>query len=444
MADLVVRGGIVVPGAGAEPFVGDVVVEGGRIAAVRPGSETITADNVVDASGCLVIPGLVQAHVHLCQTLMRGLADDMDVIEWLRLRVWPLEQSHDHQSLHASAMLAVAELLTGGTTAALTIESDRHTGAAFEAADQLGIRATIGKALMDRYEPGTEMEVPDSDVAWADQMDLFETWHGRADGRLRVALSPRGPRNATPDTWHRCVALADEADLRLHTHVNENRAQADLLGASPEGRDLEALASWGALSPRLVMAHAVWLSDHERDLARRHRPHICHCPSTNLKLASGLAPVPGYLADGLNVAIGADGAPANNRLDGFEEMRLAALIHKPAAGPRAIPARTAFDMATMGGARALALEREIGSIEPGKRADLAVVRRDRLHTTPAGGADVFSELVYAHRADDVDTVVVDGRVVVADGRLLTGDESAIRAEAETQQATLLSRTQIGE
>ena len=442
MAELVVRGGIVVAGAGAEPFVGSVVVEGGRIAAIRPGSEAIAADEVVDAAGCLVIPGLVQAHVHLCQTLLRGLADDMDVIEWLRLRVWPLEQSHDHRSLHASAMLAVAELLTGATTAVLTMESDRHTGAAFEAAEQLGIRATIGKALMDRYEPGTEMEVPDSDATWADQMALFETWHGRGGGRLRVALSPRGPRNATVDTWRRCVALADEADLRLHTHVNENRAQADLLGASPEGRDLEALASWGALSPRLVMAHAVWLSDHERDLARRHRPHICHCPSTNLKLASGFAPVPGYLADGLNVALGADGAPANNRLDGFEEMRLAALIHKPAAGPRAVPARTAFDMATMGGARALGLEHEIGSLEPGKRADLAVVRRDRLHTTPAGGTDVFSELVYAHTAADVVTVVVDGRVVVADGRLLTGDESTVRAEAEAQQAALRARAQV--
>ncbi len=340
MAELVVRGGIVVPSAHAEPFVGDVVVEGGRIAAAGPGLAPAAATEDVDASGCLVIPGLVQAHVHLCQTLLRGLADDMEVIEWLRRRVWPLEQAHDHRSLRASAMLAVAELLTGGTTAALTIESDRHTGAAFEAAEELGIRATIGKALMDRYEPGTEMEVPDSDAAWADQMELLETWHGRDGGRLRVALSPRGPRNATPETWRRCVELAEEADLRLHTHVNENRDQADLLGASPEGRDLEALESWGALSPRLVMAHAVWLSDHERDLARRYRPHVCHCPSANLKLASGFAPVPGYLADGLNVAIGADGAPCNNRLDGFEEMRLAALLHKPAAGPRAVPART--------------------------------------------------------------------------------------------------------
>ena len=299
MADLVVRDGTVVPGAGREPFAGDVVVEGGRIAAAGPGLGPVTADEVVDAAGCLVIPGLVQAHVHLCQTLLRGLADDMEVIEWLRRRVWPLEQAHDHRSLHASAMLAVAELLTGGTTAVLTMESNHHTGAAFEAAERLGIRATIGKALMDRYEPGTEMEVPDSDAAWADQMDLFEAWHGRAGGRLHVALSPRGPRNATGDTWRRCVGLAEEADLRLHTHVNENEAQADLLGASPEGRDLEALASWGALSPRLVMAHAVWLSDHERDLARRHRPHVCHCPvgqpQAGLRLRSG-ARLPGRRA----------------------------------------------------------------------------------------------------------------------------------------------------
>ena len=172
-----------------------VVVEGGLIAAASPKSGPAAATEEIDASGCLVIPGLVQAHVHLCQTLLRGLADDMEVIEWLRRRVWPLEQAHDHRSLHASAMLAMAELLTGGTTAVLTMESNHHTGAAFEAAEQLGIRATIGKALMDRYEPGTEMEVPDSDAAWADQMDLFETWHGSSRRPAAAgAVSPRSPQ----------------------------------------------------------------------------------------------------------------------------------------------------------------------------------------------------------------------------------------------------------
>ena len=440
MTDLVVRGGFVVADADSAPVVADVVIDGSRIAAICPPSGRISASTEVDASGCLVIPGLVQAHIHLCQTLFRGLADDMEVIEWLRRRVWPLEQAHDRASLHASAMLGIAELLTGGTTSVLTMESDRHTGAAFEAAASLGIRATIGKALMDLYEPGTEMKVADPDTAWAEQLRLVDTWHNHSEGRLRVALSPRGPRNATPETWRRCVALADEADLRLHTHVNENQVQADLLGASPEGRDLEALNSWGALSPRLVMAHAVWLSGKERDLARRHRPHVCHCPSSNLKLASGLAPIPGYLDDGLNVALGADGAPCNNRLDAFEEMRLAALIHKPAAGPRAVPARTAFEMATMAGARALGLAAEIGSLEVGKRADVVVLRRDGLHNSPLGGADVFSQIVYSHRASDVESVVVDGRLVVAEGRLLTGNESAIRAEAESQQSALLTRT----
>ncbi len=453
MAEVVVRGGVVLScGAGGVTVTeSDVVVEGGRIADIRrltrrpprrsasrsPAGASSTEE--IDAAGCLVIPGLIQAHVHLCQTLFRGLADDMDVITWLRRRVWPLEQAHDYASLGASAALGVAELLRGGTTSVLTMESMSHTEAAFEAAERLGIRAIIGKALMDRWEPGTEMVGEDADDAWSEVLSLLERWHGAGDGRLGVALSPRGPRNASPETWRRCVELAREADLRLHTHVNENREQADRLGASPEGRDVEALASWGALDDRLVMAHCVWLSAAERSLLRRHRAHVCHCPSANLKLASGLAPVVEYLADGVNVALGADGAACNNRLDGFEEMRLAALLHKPSHGPRALPAALAFEMATLGGARALGLERDVGSIEVGKIADLVVVRRDRLHSAPVGFGDPVSEMVYTHRSDDVSHVLVGGRVVVADSRLLTADENLIRAEAEAQRAALLGR-----
>ena len=338
-------------------------------------------------------------------------------------------------------MLGVAELLTGGTTSVLTMESDRHTGAAFEAAATLGIRATIGKALMDRYEPGTEMEVADPDTAWAEQLRLVDTWHNHSEGRLRVALSPRGPRNATPETWRRCVALADEADLRLHTHVNENQVQADLLGASPEGRDLEALNSWGALSPRLVMAHAVWLSGKEPRPRSQTSPARVSLSIVKLEAGIGAGTDPRLPRRWpKRCARRRWCPPATTALDAFEEMRLAALIHKPAAGPRAVPARTAFEMATMAGARALGLAAEIGSLEVGKRADVVVLRRDGLHNSPLGGADVFSQIVYAHRASDVDTVVVDGQLVVAEGRLLTGNESAIRAEAEAQQSALVART----
>ncbi|MEX2627771.1 MAG: amidohydrolase family protein, partial [Ilumatobacteraceae bacterium] len=293
--------------------------------------------------------------------------------------------------------------------------------------------------LLDAWEPGSEMMGEETDDAWTDAVRLVERWHGAADGRLGVALSPRGPRNASPELWRRCVAFADEADLRLHTHVNENREQADALGARPEGRDVVALRSWGALNRRLVMAHSVWLDPLERELVRTWGAHVCHCPSANLKLASGIAPVPGYLEDGVNVALGADGAPCNNRLDIFTEMRLAALIQKPLHGPRSMPAATVLELATMGGARALGMADEIGSLEVGKAGDAVVVRRGGLHSSPITGGDPVSDLVYSHQASDVSAVIVGGEPRVADGALVGHDEMIIVDEADRQLGKLLGR-----
>jgi len=419
---------------------GSLYAADGRLAEI--GSPRQDADEVIDGSGCLVVPGFVQAHAHLCQTLFRGVADDMDVVDWLRLRVWPLEQAHDPDSILASAALAVAELLLGGTTSALTIETTRHTEFAFEAARHLGIRALIGPALMDRFEPGTEMVGQTTDEARASVESLLQRWHGAAGGRLGVALCPRGPRNCTPELWRWLVALAEEADCRLHTHAAENREQAELLAQEPGGRDLDALDSYGALGPRLVMAHCVWLDEGERRLLRASGASVCHCPSANLKLASGYAPVPEYVEEGVNVALGADGAACNNNLDVFTEMRLAALIHKPRAGPTAMPAETVLEMATLGGARALGLEDEIGSLEVGKRADVTVIRADGLHQTPSLGS-AAARIVFSSRASDVDAVVVDGRVVVRGGRLLTADETHIRSEADRQAGLLVERAGFG-
>lgn len=418
----------------------DIAIDGSRIVAI--GRDVGRGDDEIDARGALVVPGFVQAHVHLAQTLFRGLADDRDVIDWLRERVWPLECAHDVRSLGASAALGIAELLLGGTTTALSMETVRHTDASYAAAERLGIRAVIGKALMDRWEPGTEMIGESTDDAWDEVLGHVERWHGVADGRIRVALSPRGPRNATPEMWRRCAALAHDADLVLHTHVNENQAQAERFGATPEGRDVVALASYGALGPRLVMAHCVWLDAEERSLVRARRPSVCHCPTANLKLASGIAPVPEYLADGVNVALGADGAACNNRLDAFTEMRLAALVHKPRYGPRAMPANTVLHLATMGGARALRLDTEIGSLEVGKRADVTVVAVDGAHVVPVGGCDPADQLVYACQSSDVRHVICDGRVVVRDGCLEMGDATQIRADAEAQRARLLARARL--
>lgn len=446
MSELAIRGGTVVTMAFgrsvAEGTVdADVVVDGGRIVAIAPGAGS-GAEQQIDARGCIVIPGFVQAHVHLCQTLFRGLADDQDVIDWLRERVWPLERGHDATSMRASCELGIAELLLGGTTSVLSMESIAHTAESYAAAERLGIRATIGKALMDRWEPGTEMVGESTDDAWDDQVELMERWHGAGDGRIRVALSPRGPRNATVDMWHRCVELAEQADLRLHTHVDENHDQADRFGATDEGRDVVALDSWGALGPRLVMAHCVWLDEKERELVRTRRPHVCHCPSANLKLASGIAPIPELLADGVNVALGADGAACNNRLDQFEEMRLAALVHKPRCGPRSMPASTVLEMATMGGARALGLEREIGSLEVGKAADIVVVDPSGAHDRPGPGTPPEVRLVYAARAGDVRDVLVAGREVVRDGELTTADLAGILGRADAARVELLARVPL--
>lgn len=444
--DLLLRGGIVVTmtGTGDDLGVvtGDVLVEDGAITAV--GAGPADASTVVDCTGMVVLPGFVQAHVHLNQTLFRGLDDDAEIAAWLRRTVWPLESAHDHASVHAAASLGIAELLRSGTTSVLSIEAVSHTAAVFEAAAALGIRAVTGPSTMDLAEPSTGVgNGCSTEAARAELLALVDRWHGAYGGRLRVAASPRGTRAATPDTWRWAVALAHEHDLRLHTHVSENAALADRLAQEPGGRDLYFLHDVGALGPRLTMAHCVWLDGGERDLLRRSGASVCHCPSSNLKLASGIAPIPEYLDDGVNVALGADSATCANTLDAFTELRLAALLHKPAYGPTAMPAATVLRLATIGGARALGLGDHVGTIEVGKRADVVVAslaRSARSALLPE--QSLASLLAYSMNASDVHTVVVDGRIVVADGVLTTGDEAAIVATASRERAALLARARV--
>jgi cytosine/adenosine deaminase-related metal-dependent hydrolase len=319
------------------------------------------------------------------------------------------------------------------------METVHHTDESFAAADDLGIRAFIGKALMDRAEPGTDMFGESTEDALADMRALFERWHGAADGRLRVALSPRCPRGSTAQAWRAVVELAEAADLIIHTHVSESRRLSEQAMTSDEGTDVMLLDRLGALSHRLVMAHVVWPTSQDIALIAKRGASVCHCPSANLKLASGVADIPGYLDEGINVALGADGAACNNNLDAFQEMRLAALIHKPRHGPRAMPARTVLEMATLGGARALGIADDIGSLEVGKRADVVVLRPRRARSSPGTDADPVSELVYSRGASDVRTVVVDGRVVVADGELVTADERQIMIAAERERRAILAR-----
>jgi 5-methylthioadenosine/S-adenosylhomocysteine deaminase len=415
---------------------GDILIEDGVIAELPT---TIRhADNVIDAQNMLVLPGFVQVHVHLNQTLFRGLADDMDVIDWLRLKIWPLERAHNLTSLYAAARLSIAELIHGGTTTAFTMETLNHTEAAFEAAEEMGFRAIIGNAMMDRWEVGTEMIGEDTQTALDKSLALFNRFHNTAGGRLQYAFCPRGTRNVTDELWQTVAQLAKERGVRVHSHAAENKEQTERLEQFG-GREIRYLNRMGVVRSNLVLAHCVWLTEEEQQILAENGAHIAHCPSANLKLASGIAKIPEMMDKGISIALGADGAPCNNNLDAFTEMRLAALIHKPRQGPKAMPAERVLEMATLGGARAIGLEKQVGSLEVGKKADVTLIRRRQFHAWPQVGTNPYAEVVYEHHPADVDTVLIDGVVVLRDGKLINCDEEEILRDAESELSMLLER-----
>ena len=411
----------------------DVLVDDGLITMVgRLDGRTVgrSKPTTIDCSGLIVLPGFVQAHIHLCQTLFRGLADDLSLEDWLTQRIWPLEAAHTPDSIHASAMLGAAELLLGGTTAILDMETVRHTEAAFAALDAIGIRATAGKCLMDA--PSTPAALREStDQALTESADLCARWHGTADGRLRYCFAPRFAPSCTGPLLRAVSDLAEKSGAMIHTHAAETVVELDIVKRETGDDELAYLDAVGISGPRAALAHCVWVDKEGIARLARQSTNVVHCPSSNLKLGSGIAPIPEMLAAGCRVGIGADGAPCNNRLDAFTEMRLAALIQKPRLGAEALPAAQALELATLGGARAVGLEAEIGSIEVGKRADLILLDLDGPHAQPET-ADLVSRIVYSARATDVRHVIVGGRVVVRDGVLKTEDIAAIRRAANTQ------------
>src|SRR4051812_16623882 len=301
----------------------DVLVVDGRIRAVgRLGGSAVGKSKpmTIDCSGLVVLPGLVQAHIHLCQTLFRGLADDLSLEEWLAKRTWPLEAAHTEASIHASAMLGAAELLLGGTTAILDMESVRHTEAAFEALDAIGIRATAGKCLMDAPTSPAALREP-TDKALSESADLCAKWHGAAGGRLRYCFAPRFAPSCTGPLLRAVSDLAERSGTMIHTHAAETPFELDMVRRETGHDEIAYLDSVGISGPGAALAHCVWVDKDDIQVLARQRTNIVHCPSSNLKLGSGIAPIPEMLAAGCRVGTGADGAPCNNRLDAFDEIR---------------------------------------------------------------------------------------------------------------------------
>ncbi len=419
---------------------GAVSIDEGRIVSVGPEPAT-PHDTVIDAQGDYLLPGFIQTHLHLCQTLFRGYADDMPLLEWLRRRVWPMEAAHTPDTLRASARLAVSELLLSGTTTALTMETVHDTDVVFDVIAHMGMRATVGKCMMDsdhdvpqRLQERTRESIDES-------VALRKRWEGKGGGRLRAAFAPRFAVSCSRELLEAVADLSARERVVVHTHASENREEVEFVRRISGGMsNIEYLAETGLATPHLCTAHCVWVTDEEQDLLAQHDVKVLHCPSSNLKLGSGIAPVAAMRARGISVSLGADGAACSNRLDMFGEMRLAAVLQSVRTGPGVLTARDAVWMGTREGARALGLDAQVGSVEPGKRADLILVNRTRPHVAP--DPDPWSTLVYASRGTDVRMVMVDGEVLVRDFALVREDAAGIAAEARQAASRLAARAGI--
>ncbi|ADJ15155.1 5'-deoxyadenosine deaminase [Halalkalicoccus jeotgali] len=405
---------------------GAVVTDGGEIVAVGTAADLI--DRYPDherRNYDMLVPGLVGAHVHSVQSLGRGIADDTALLEWLYEHVLPMEAAMNGEAMEVAALLGYLELIESGVTTCIDHLSVSHADRAFEAAGEVGIRGLFGKVLMDKDAPEGLRE--DTDEALAESERLIERYDGLNNGRIRYAVTPRFAVSCTEPCLRGARDLAEEYGVRIHVHASENREECAVVREETGMDNIEWLDEVGLTGEDCVLAHCVHTSEREREILAETGTHVVHCPSSNMKLASGVAPVEAYVDRGINVALGNDGPPCNNTLDPYTEMRQASLLGKvDSLDPTTLPARTVFEMATVNGARAAGFDR-VGTLREGWRADVVGLSTDLTRATPIH--DPLSHLVFAAHGDDVRFTMVDGEVLYDDGEITTVDARRVRARA---------------
>ena len=418
---LIKNGTIVTVNREMEVFSGDILIENNRIRSVAPHID-FAAEAIFNADDFVIVPGFVQTHIHLGQTLFRNLAEDLALLDWLSQVIWPGEANHTEETTRLSAQLSLAEFLRNGTTTIMDIGLVHHARVLFESIAESGIRAVAGKMLMDGGDSPQGLK-EDTDKALNESVELLKKWHGYDDNRIRYAFAPRFVLSSSDELLRRLADLAKQYNVIVHSHASENKDEVRLVEERFGMRNIEVFDHFGLTEGHLCLAHCIWTDENERRIMQEKDIKVLHCPSANLKLGSGIAPVPDYLQRGINVSLGADGAPCNNNLNIFTEMRLAGLIQKYLHGPQSMPAQTVFRLATIDGARALGMEHEIGSIEPNKKADLVFIKRNQVHSIP--DENIYAKLIYATQAEDVKHVMIDGKWVMRDRQLLTIDEKML-------------------
>jgi len=418
----------------------DLLIEDGRIAALGPNLDPPKGSRMVGVSNNLVLPGLIQGHLHLGQTFFRGLAEGRRLLPWLRDRIWPLESAHDEESAYWCSLLGVAECLLTGTTTIQDIGIGPGARGLLRALVDSGLRAQAGKCLMDGGDGLPPKLAEDPEATLAETEELGDAFDGAGGGRLRYGLNPRFILTASDRLWRGIRELAERRGWPVHTHALEQREETEAVRALKGRDEIEYFDQEGILATDFRIAHGVWLTDDHLRRVASHRFSVVHCPSSNLKLGSGVADVVKIRSAGVPVGVGADGAPCNNDLDAFEELRLAALLQMLHHGPGSFSGLDALRLATSEGARALGLEAEVGSLEVGKRADLLVLDLARPEMLAAPQVDVHDLVAFGASSASVRHVLVDGEPLVEDGRLTRLDLEEIRRRAGASLDAVIRRS----
>ncbi len=422
---------------------GDVLIEGDKIAAIghipADQKKAVRPENVLDCSGKIIMPGLINTHVHTSQQLERGLADDVDLITWLHDRTWPFESNLTEEDAYYSSLLCGCELIRSGVTT-FAEAGGQHVDSMGKAVTELGLRAALCQSSLDCGDGLPKGWVKPTQEMLAMQVAQHKKWHNTANGRIRHFFGLRTIFNNSDELISRSKALADECGTMLNMHVAEILDEVRFAEATRGRTTVEHLAHLGALGPNLLAVHTVWMTPRELDLFALHNVKVSHNPAAAMRVL-GFAFIPEMLDKGICVSIGTDGAPSNNRMDMLDEMYLTGLIHKGRRlDPTIVHAESVIEMATIKGAEALMWEKETGSLEPGKKADLIILNPRHPSSLPLH--NIPSQLVYAMHSHNVESSMVDGKWLMRDHKILTVNEEHIMDESITRASQIRTRASI--
>lgn len=421
----------IIPMTGADEVIekGYIVIEDQFIAEVGEG-EAPEADyeRVIDGSNKVVMPGFVNTHTHAAMTLLRGYADDLPLMEWLETKIWPLEARLTAEDVYWGTMLAIVEMLKSGTTAFADMYFFMDETA--RAVSQSGIRGILARGMVGVG--------PENEQAIVESRELVHKWHRKADERITFMLGPHAPYTCPPEYLERVCELAGELGVGIHIHLAETMAEHNTIMKQYGKRPVAYLEDLGLFSHKVLAAHCVHVNTEDIAILKKYGVGVAHNPESNMKLASGIAPVPEMLAAGIPVALGTDGVSSNNNLDMLQEMRSCALLHKVnSMNPTVLPAYQALEMATLNGARVLGIDREFGQLKAGLKADMILVGLDEAHMIPR--YDILANLVYSGQASDVKTVIINGNIVMENREIKTFDEKEVLEHARKTAARLIGK-----